>query len=123
MKLVNLCSHDITILIDNKPTVIDDEGHLARYQWRVTGEETLPNGIRVLEKRAFAKGLPHEREGVLYVVSSTLQGAFPERKDLLSPCMHGAMKYQNGPQSGQIAGIKFLQRFNKGGTSGQDWKI
>lgn len=82
MELVNLTQHNINIVSYG---IIEPSGKVARVSVTSSLIGDI-NGIP-LYKREFGEvqDLPEPVEGTMYIVSSLVQGACPDRKDLLAP--------------------------------------
>jgi hypothetical protein len=86
MEIINATPHDITIISDGEKIVIPKSNLIIRLkERRVKVGELEINGKKVNVNRVEyeTSDIPPEKEGVFYIVSSLIAGAFPNRKDLL----------------------------------------
>lgn len=90
--LINLTPHDVTVVTGDTSVVFPKSGTIAR-----VSEEMVDSGLRITieggneipvysMKYGKITDLPDAKEGVLYIVSTMLRLACPERYDLISPC-------------------------------------
>lgn len=87
-KIVNLTPKEITILVQGRTMRIQPSGRLAKVHIK-RNEENLVGYVMgeipvFRPKAAEVEGIPEEREGVVYLVSS-LVAQVAKRKDVLSP--------------------------------------
>lgn len=86
MTIINLTPHAINIVNDNHEAVktFESEG-IARVSCRSEVQGNL-GGIPITRKIfGEVEGLPEEKPGVHYIVSSLVASAAPDRQDLLVP--------------------------------------
>lgn len=87
MIITNLTPHDINIVQEDGQTkTIFRSGKVARVSQNQT-KKFVDDGITFYESTfGEVQDLPPEIEGNLYIVSSIVKAAAPERKDLVVPC-------------------------------------
>lgn len=97
MKVVNLMKHDCTIALAGYTTTYPPSGTVATVEEKITpnGDRFLENKVEAYEsglqvpivKREFGEvqGLPEPQPGILYLVSSMVLAAVPDRKDVFAP--------------------------------------
>ena len=101
MKFINLTPHDINM---NNGDVFEKSGNVARVQ--EVFEETH-NPILKSSRYGEVYDLPEKKEGVMYIVSSIVMDALPERKDLCSPITFGPDVVRN--VKGHIVSVPALK--------------
>jgi hypothetical protein len=78
--IINATGHDICIM--NRKTIKPDM--FIRLAETTDIEEEI-NGIPVFNPHYSCENMPPQKDGVIYVVSSKIAGAFPYRNDLYIP--------------------------------------
>ncbi len=89
VRLVNLCPHDVVVVLDHGQLVLRPDGPPARcVVERVHAGDIRTDGwtVPVVESRVVqAPVLPDERSGILLIVSRMVAEAVPDRSDLVFP--------------------------------------
>lgn len=105
-KMTNLTPHEVVIVCNEGNLVIPASGAIARVA--VTSEQVDEvNGIPVV-RTVYSKeveGLPQPEEGTIYIVSTLVAQACPDRHDLFVP----ANLIRD--EQGRVVGASALQRF------------
>ena len=85
--IINKTPHAITIVnIDGEVLLsIPSDGAPIRLATKTVAKEPIEGIPTSVTEFGEATGLPDFQEGVYYIVSQLIKGAFPERKDLLVP--------------------------------------
>ena len=90
-EIINLTPHAITIMDDNFNIlkVIEPSGQLARVSVHTAHTETIVfDNIEIATSESVygtVEGLPEEKDGVIYIVSSLVAQRVPERNDVFIP--------------------------------------
>ena len=106
MSIINKTPHAITLIGEKGEVIlsIPSDGCPIRLTTKTVAAEPIEGVPTSSTEFGEATGLPDFQEGVYYVVSQLVKGAFPERKDLLVP----AEMVRDA--SGNIVGCKSLGR-------------
>ena len=117
MKVVNLMKHACTIKRDGYEVTIKPSGEEAvvetdeeRVGMRIVSEGDIRLQVPIM-KRTFGKvtGLPCPKKGTIYLVSSIVLAAVPERNDVFAPDTGPtAERKKKGPQKGHVLSVRRL---------------
>ena len=111
MEIVNLTYHDVTIILPNGNTLIIPRSNGTVIRCNIPMEPDEPiNGIPISIKRTdkISTILPQSEEGKMYLVSSMVLDACPNRTDLLAPNTSKDSVIRN--EYGRIIAVRGLQR-------------
>jgi hypothetical protein len=109
MKIINLTKHDVVLLHEGSQIIYPSAGEA-----RVTSTQqrcAIVDGIPVF-KSVFhlpVEGLPEEKKGMMYIVSSLVCMACPSRRDLISPNTHYSSVIRD--EKGQVKAVSSFQCF------------
>lgn len=104
MKIKNLTPHVITVIKENGETLkFEPTGIVPR-----VSTEIKPTDNDLLFNQTFGEvvNLPNEEDGTIYIVSSMVLSACPNRKDLYAPMTSNAIR----DEEGRIIGVSGLVR-------------
>ncbi len=105
VQLINLCPHDVVVVLEGGELVVHPGGPPARcVVERVHAGDVRCDGhtVPIIESRVTQPPeLPAQRDGVLLIVSRMVAEAAPERSDLLFP--DGLIRDQDGVVTGCTA--------------------
>jgi len=117
-KIKNLTPHDVNVVGDNGKVLITfpSEGLIRLSQTSLQAGEVEVNGTKIpLTKTSFgeAEGLPEEKEDTIYIVSSLVCQAYPDRRDFYIP------DQLVRDEQGRVIGCRSLSQnpFARGGSS------
>lgn len=82
MNLVNLTAHTINV---QGLEPIETSGYVARVHTHMHQEEDIQGVPIFVRSGETVMNLPEPEEGVMFIVTSYVREAIPNRKDLLSP--------------------------------------
>ena len=85
MKFENVTPHHVTVITPNGPVTFPRTNDIARVSQTTTQVGTV-DGVPIY-KTVFGavEGMPVPQEGVIYIVSSLVRIAIPDRQDVVSP--------------------------------------
>ena len=119
IKFVNLTRHFINIKkSDGSIQSIPPDGRQARV-YSDQAKITNLNGFDVVQTRwGTVAGVPEPSEGVIYITSSLVAMALPERTDIVTPNTHPRAKISDG--DGNTEAVKSFQCFWRTGDGSTD---
>jgi len=103
MNIVNLTPHNINIIQEGQTTTYEPSGCIPRVSVNV---EATDNPLLYTQIYGEVTGLPEPQTDTIYIVSTLVLNACPNRTDLYAPLTAQAIRNEQG----QIIGVPGLVR-------------